>query len=66
MALDVWAVTDSNAPQPHNFAKRLLDQLGRHGEPIIYDDDRQGSMLFVRLDEHNSTTTAPTIFFAAQ
>jgi hypothetical protein len=67
VALDVWAVTDDNAPQPPEFAKRLLDQLGDvDGKPIIYTDDRQVSMLFVRVDQHRSTTTPPTIFFAAQ
>lgn len=66
VALDVMAVTNKNAPQPQNFAKRLLDQLGGTGNdsPIVYHDDRQVSMLFVRVDEF--APAEPEIYFAAQ
>lgn len=66
VALDVWAVSTKNAPQPHNFAKRLLDQLGpgAGNNPIVYQDDRQVSMLYVRVDE--ISTAEPRIYFAAQ
>lgn len=66
VALDVWAVSTKDAPQPQNFAKRLLDQLGSVDgrTPIVYQDDRQVTMLFVRVDEFASAT--PTIHFAAQ
>jgi hypothetical protein len=66
VALDVWAVASRNAPQPQNFAKRLLDQLGSHakGKPIVYQDDRQVSMLYVRVDEFPDVE--PQIYFAAQ
>jgi hypothetical protein len=60
------AVTERNAPQPQNFAKRLLDQLGSGagGKPIVYQDDRQVSMLYVRVDEIPNAD--PQIYFAAQ
>jgi len=66
VALDVRAVTNKNAPQPQNFAKRLLDQLGGTGNesPIVYHDDRQVTMLFVRVDEF--APAEPEIYFAAQ
>lgn len=66
VALDVWAVGIKDTPQPQNFAKRLLDQLGSVGgrTPIVYRDDRQVTMLYVRVDEIASAT--PTIHFAAQ
>jgi hypothetical protein len=65
VALDVWAVSTRDAPQPQNFAKRLLDQLGpARGKPIVYQDDRQVSMLYVRVDEVASAD--PQIYFAAQ
>ena len=65
VALDVWAVSTKNAPQ-HNFAKRLLDQLGpgAGNKPIVYQDDRQVSMSYVRVDE--ISTAEPRIYFAAQ
>lgn len=67
VALDVWAVTRRNPPQPQNFAKRLLDQLGNvDGKPIIYFDDRQVSMLFVRVDAFEGGPFEPMIRFAAQ
>lgn len=66
VALDVRAVGISNAPQPQNFAKRLLDQLGivNGAKPIVYKDDRQVSMLFARVDEWKAET--PSIHFTAQ
>lgn len=66
VALDVRAVGINNAPQPQNFAKRLLDQLGivNGAKPIVYNDDRQVSMLFVRVDEWKAET--PSIHFTAQ
>jgi hypothetical protein len=65
LALDVWAVSTKDAPQPQNFAKRLLDQLGpAGGKPIVYQDDRQVSMLYVRVDEF--AAAQPQIYFAAQ
>lgn len=66
VALDVWAVGMKDTPQPQNFAKRLLDQLGtvEGRQPIVYRDDRQVTMLYVRVDEIASAT--PTIHFAAQ
>ncbi|MCV7225282.1 hypothetical protein [Mycolicibacterium komossense] len=66
VALDVWAVGMKDTPQPQNFAKRLLDQLGTVDgrTPIVYRDDRQVTMLYVRVDEIASAT--PTIHFAAQ
>lgn len=66
VALDVWAVGTKDIPQPQNFAKRLLDQLGSVDgrTPIVYRDDRQVTMLYVRVDEIASAT--PTIHFAAQ
>jgi hypothetical protein len=67
IALDVWALTHSNPPQPQNYAKRLLDQLGDDkGEPIIYVDDRQVAMLFVRVDKTTSASIPDTVFFSAQ
>ncbi|TXI64323.1 hypothetical protein [Mycolicibacterium mageritense] len=55
-----------DTPQPQNFAKRLLDQLGSVSgrTPIVYRDDRQVTMLYVRVDEITSAT--PTIHFTAQ
>lgn len=66
VALDVRAVGINNAPQPQNFAKRLLDQLGivNGAKPIVYNDDRQVSMLFARVDEWKAET--PSIHFTAQ
>lgn len=66
VALDVWAVGTKDTPQPQNFAKRLLDQLGSVDgrAPIVYRDDRQVTMLYVRVDEIASAT--PEIHFAAQ
>lgn len=66
VALDVWAVGTKDTPQPQNFAKRLLDQLGSVDgrPPIVYRDDRQVTMLYVRIDEIASAT--PEIYFAAQ
>lgn len=66
VALDVWAVGTKDTPQPQNFAKRLLDQLGSVDgrAPIVYRDDRQVTMLYVRVDEIASAT--PKIHFAAQ
>jgi hypothetical protein len=58
-------VSAKDAPQPQNFAKRLLDQLGpARGKPIVYQDDRQVSMLYVHVDEVASAD--PQIYFAAQ
>lgn len=66
VALDVWAVGTKDTPQPQNFAKRLFDQLGSVDgrTPIVYRDDRQVTMLYVRVDEFASAT--PTIHFTAQ
>lgn len=66
VALDVWAVGTKDTPQPQNFAKRLLDQLSSvNGRaPIVYHDDRQVTMLYVRVDEIETAT--PEIHFAAQ
>lgn len=66
LALDVWAIGTKDTPQPQNFAKRLLDQLGSVDgrAPIVYEDDRQVTMLYVRVDEIASAT--PTIYFTAQ
>jgi hypothetical protein len=65
VALDVVAITNKDAPRPENFAKGLLDLLGASkGDPIVYYDDRQVSMLFVRVDEF--APAEPEIHFAAQ
>ena len=66
VALDVWAVGTKDIPAPHNFAKRLLDQLGTVDgrPPIVYHDDRQVTMLYVRVDEIADAT--PAVHFTAQ
>lgn len=66
VAVDMWAVGTKDTPQPQNFAKRLLDQLGHIDgrTPIVYRDDRQVTMLYVRVDEIPSAI--PEIYFAAQ
>jgi hypothetical protein len=67
IALDVWALTHGNPPQPQNYAKRLLDQLGDDdGQPIVDVDDRQVTMLFVRVDKTTSASIPDTVFFSAQ
>jgi hypothetical protein len=67
IALDIWALTHGHPPQPQNYAKRLLDQLGDdHGDPIVYVDDRQVTMLFVRVDAITSNSIPDTVFFSAQ
>ena len=67
VALDVWAITHTNPPQPQNYAKRLLDQLGEvDGKPVVYTDDRQVAMLFVRVDRTDGASMPDTVFFSAQ
>ncbi|MGY1901169.1 hypothetical protein [Nocardia gipuzkoensis] len=67
LALDIWLRTTKRDPaRIDKYCKWLLDELGgRHGDPIVYTDDRQVKMLFARLrrdaDEPSIYVTAQTV-----